>query len=94
MLLQGAAYAKSDRGGRGDHLAGRTVDTYFAHPSGGKAPGVIMWPDIFGLRPAFREMADRLAADGWVPPDTPRYDEAQAEKAWSRLRALFERALA
>ena len=43
-----------------------TVDAYFVHPASGKAPGVIMWPDIFGLRPAFREMADRLAAEGYA----------------------------
>ena len=43
-----------------------TVDAYFVHPGSGKAPGVIMWPDIFGLRPAFREMADRLAAEGYA----------------------------
>lgn len=43
-----------------------TADAYFVHPASGKAPGVIMWPDIFGLRPAFREMADRLAADGYA----------------------------
>jgi carboxymethylenebutenolidase len=43
-----------------------TVDGYFVHPASGKAPGVIMWPDIFGLRPAFREMADRLASEGYA----------------------------
>jgi carboxymethylenebutenolidase len=34
------------------------------------------------------------AAHGWCPPDSAVYDEAQAERAWSRLLALFERALA
>ena len=34
------------------------------------------------------------AAHGWCPPDTPVYDEAQAERAWSRMLAMFERALA
>jgi carboxymethylenebutenolidase len=34
------------------------------------------------------------AAHGWCPPDSAVYDEAQAEKAWSRLLALFERGLA
>lgn len=42
------------------------ADAYFVHPAGGKAPGIIMWPDIFGLRPAFRAMADRLAAEGYA----------------------------
>ena len=31
---------------------------------------------------------------GWCPPDSTVYDEAQAEKAWSRMLALYERALA
>jgi carboxymethylenebutenolidase len=34
------------------------------------------------------------AAHGWCPPDSAVYDETQAERAWSRLLALFERALA
>ena len=34
------------------------------------------------------------AAHGWCPPDSAVYDEAQAERAWSRLLGLFERALA
>ena len=31
---------------------------------------------------------------GWCPPDSAVYDETQAERAWSRLLALFETALA
>ena len=31
---------------------------------------------------------------GWCPPDSAVYNEAQAERAWSRLLALFERELA
>lgn len=31
---------------------------------------------------------------GWCPPDSAVHDEAQAERAWSRLLALFERELA
>jgi carboxymethylenebutenolidase len=34
------------------------------------------------------------AMHGWCPPDSPVYHEAMAEKAWSRMLALFERALA
>ena len=34
------------------------------------------------------------AAHGWCPPDTRVYDEEQSEKAWKRMLALFERALA
>jgi carboxymethylenebutenolidase len=40
-------------------------DAYFVHPSTGTAPGVVVWPDIFGLRPAFRDMGKRLAESGY-----------------------------
>ena len=42
-----------------------TADCYFAHPSTGTAPAVLVWPDIFGLRPAFRQMGKRLAESGY-----------------------------
>src|SRR6267142_2469462 len=42
-----------------------SADCYFAHPASGNAPGVLVWPDIFGLRPAFRQMGKRLAESGY-----------------------------
>src|SRR6202035_677831 len=42
-----------------------TADCYFVHPAAGTAPGVLVWPDIFGLRPAFRQMGKRLAQSGY-----------------------------
>jgi carboxymethylenebutenolidase len=42
-----------------------TADAYFVHPTQGKHPGVLMWPDIFGLRAAFEQMARRLAESGY-----------------------------
>ena len=42
------------------------ADAYFVAPATGKAPGVLIWPDIMGLRPAFRQMADRLAQSGYA----------------------------
>jgi carboxymethylenebutenolidase len=36
-------------------------DAYFVHPTTGTAPAVLVWPDIFGLRAAFRQMGKRLA---------------------------------
>ena len=41
------------------------ADCYFVHPATGTAPGVLIWPDIFGLRPAFRQMGKRLAESGY-----------------------------
>jgi carboxymethylenebutenolidase len=42
-----------------------TCDAYFVHPASGKHPAVLVWPDIFGLRPAFRQMGKRLAESGY-----------------------------
>src|SRR6185312_2744308 len=42
-----------------------TAEAYFVRPSTGAAPGVLVWPDIFGLRPAFRQMGKRLAQSGY-----------------------------
>jgi carboxymethylenebutenolidase len=41
-----------------------TCDALFVHPAKGVYPGVVMWPDIGGLRDAFKVMARRLAGDG------------------------------
>ena len=42
-----------------------TCDAYFVHPASGTAAGVLLWPDIFGLRPAMRDMGKRLAESGY-----------------------------
>ncbi len=42
-----------------------TADCYFVHPATGTAPAVLIWPDIFGLRPSFRQMGKRLAESGY-----------------------------
>lgn len=43
-----------------------TVDAVFVHPSKGKHPGVILWPDVAGLRDAYKVMARRLAEAGYA----------------------------
>jgi carboxymethylenebutenolidase len=43
-----------------------TADCYFVHPASGTGAGVLVWPDIFGLRPAFRQMGKRLAESGYA----------------------------
>ncbi len=49
------------------HTPGGVCDAALVHPSGhGSWPAAIIFPDIFGLRPAMRDMAKRLAADGYV----------------------------
>jgi carboxymethylenebutenolidase len=42
-----------------------SADCYFVHPAAGTGAGVLIWPDIFGLRPAFRQMGKRLAESGY-----------------------------
>ena len=41
------------------------ADCHFVHPASGAHPGVLIWPDAFGLRPAKRQMARRLAESGY-----------------------------
>ena len=44
-----------------------TADAVLYHPAGtGSWPAVLIWPDVVSLRPAFREMGRRLAAEGYV----------------------------
>lgn len=54
-------------------------DAHLAHPASGRHPGVIVWPDIVGLRPAFRDMGRRLAEAGFaVLTINPYYRTAPA----------------
>ena len=56
-----------------------TCDAAFIHPATGSYPGVLIWPDAFGLRPAMRDMARRLAGDGFaVLVPNPFYRLAKA----------------
>jgi len=43
-----------------------TADGFFVAPRQGRHPGVLVWPDIMGLRPAFEQMARRLAESGYA----------------------------
>ena len=56
-----------------------SADCFFVHPTSGKHPGILIWPDILGLRPAFRDMATRLAQSGYsVLVVNPYYREARS----------------
>lgn len=56
-----------------------TCDAYFVHPASGASAAVIVWPDILGLRPAFRQMGKRLAESGYaVLTVNPFYRKAKA----------------
>ncbi|MFZ9585415.1 MAG: dienelactone hydrolase family protein, partial [Pseudohongiellaceae bacterium] len=56
-----------------------TADCYFVHPSQGASAAVLVWPDILGLRTAFRAMGKRLAENGYaVLVVNPFYRKAKA----------------
>jgi carboxymethylenebutenolidase len=56
------------------------ADCYLVHPVEGRHPAVIMWPDIKGIRPAFRMMGKRLAQSGYaVLVVNPYYRSARGE---------------
>src|SRR5579875_172934 len=56
-----------------------TCDAAFFHPVAGTHPGVLIWTDVFGLRPAFRHLGRRLAAQGYaVLVPNPFYRTARA----------------
>lgn len=82
-----------------------TADAYFVHPASGKHPGVLMWPDIFGLRPAFRQMASRLAESGYAvlvvnpfyrtqpaptAPENPDFGDPATRNALMALKATLD----
>ncbi len=56
-----------------------TCDAAFIHPTTGSHPGVIIWADAFGLRPAMRDIGKRIAAEGYsVLVPNPFYRKAKA----------------
>lgn len=80
------------------------ADCYFVHPATGAGAGVIVWPDILGLRPAFRQMGKRLAESGYavlvvnpfyrqkkapvVPPGSSFADQATRDAVMPLAQAL------
>jgi len=77
-----------------------TCDAHFVHPATGKHPAVLVWPDIFGLRPTFRQMSKRLAEAGYsvltinpfyrtkkapTAPDNPDFNDPDTRKALMSL---------
>jgi len=55
------------------------ADAVFIYPSSGSHPGVLVWPDAFGLRPVMRDIGRRIAAEGYaVLVPNPFYRAAKA----------------
>ena len=81
-----------------------TADCHFVHPSSGAHPGVLIWPDALGLRPAFEMMGRRLAESGYavlvvnpyyrtvrapvLPEGASFRDEATRKKIFPLMRSL------
>ena len=56
-----------------------TCDAAFIHPASGAHAAVLIWTDAFGLRPSMRDLAKRLAAEGYsVLVPNPFYRVARA----------------
>lgn len=56
-----------------------TCDAAFIHPASGAHAGVLLWTDVFGLRPSMRDMGKRLAAQGYsVLVPNPFYRTSKA----------------
>ena len=53
------------------------ADCFFVHPTSGAHPGVLIWPDAFGLRAAKKQMARRLAESGYSVLVVNQYYRAQ-----------------
>jgi carboxymethylenebutenolidase len=77
----------------------RTFNAYLSRPPQGRAPGVVLLHDMFGLFEPIRTVADRCAGRGiaalapnlfWRAddPGVIPYDAAQHPRAWERLKAL------
>jgi len=78
-----------------------TADAFFVHPARGAHPGVILWPDIAGLRDAFKAMARRLAEAGYAvlavnhyyrggaAPFVSAFTEWQTPAGQAKLRPLI-----
>jgi carboxymethylenebutenolidase len=86
-----------------------TCDAYFVSPAKGRHPAVLTWPDIFGLRPASKEMATRLAGSGYsvlvinpfyrtkkapTAPDHPDFNDPATRQALMTLAGTLSPATA
>ena len=71
-----------------------TCDAVFIHPTTGSHPGVLIWPDAFGLRPSMRNIGKRIAAEGYsvlVPNPTgcQRRPSTTPPPSTSRIRPTW-----
>lgn len=60
-----------------------TMDAFWVHPASGKHPAVIFWPDIAGIRESKRDMARRLAGEGFSVLVLNPYYRDRAGEIWA-----------
>ena len=66
-----------------------TIDAYFVRPASGAHPAILTWPDIAGLREAFRVMARRLAGQGYAVLTVNPYYRDLAAPQFEDFAAFF-----
>ncbi len=78
VLLTGAANAQALNESSVDvKTPDGVADCFFVHPASGRHPGVLIWPDAFGLRPAMKQIARRLAESGYAVLVVNQYYRSQ-----------------
>ena len=97
--LAGCAGTAANGEGASDELLERMVrvttedgvaDAFFVHPAKGAHPGVIMWPDIAGLRDAKKIMARRLANEGYAVLVVNQYYRSQPAPVMESFAEFME----
>lgn len=66
------------------------ADAFFVRPAKGAHPGVVVWPDIAGLRTASKEMGRRLAAQGFAVLVVNQYYRSAKAPVLDTLAEYFE----
>jgi carboxymethylenebutenolidase len=79
-----------------------SAEAFFVTPASGQHPGVLVWPDVVGLRDAYRTMATRLAGSGYAVlavnpyyrstkmPLFATFAEGRTEEAKARIAPMRE----
>lgn len=65
------------------------MDAHYVAPASGKHPAVLVWPDIMGLRPAFRLMGKRLAESGYAVLTVNPFYRAQKGQVFDATTEKF-----
>lgn len=67
-----------------------TMDGFFVHPVEGKHTAIIMWPDIAGLRDAYKTMARTLAGKGYAVLAVNQYYRSSPAPVMNTISEFFQ----